>query len=134
MGPQAFHVEAIQWNNTEYLGGVAEDGFNQWRDGSSQAGSVWFHFGRYPRGAMLRLVCAPMRSISSLPLPSLAQSRAAQDSLGDRSEERGPSSTRAAPLPSHGPRVRNSTSKSGVREIWIVMAARPLADSGSLAH
>lgn len=43
--------------------------------------------------------------------------------IGRSQEERGPSSTRAAPLPSHGPRVRNSASKSGVGEIWIVMAA-----------
>lgn len=83
---------------------------------------------------MLRVVCARMGSISSLPFPSLAQHGDATNSVGGHGEEQVSSSTRDAPLPSPGPRVRNASSNSGVQEIWIIMAALPLANSVNLAH
>lgn len=83
---------------------------------------------------MLRVMGAWMGSISSLPFPSLAQHQAAKDSVGGHGEEQGSFSTCAAPLPSPGPRVRSASSNSGVQEIWIIMAALPLANSMNLAH
>lgn len=83
---------------------------------------------------MLRVVCARMGSISSLPFPSLAQHQAAKDSVGGHGEEQISSSTRAAPLPSPRPQVRNASSDSEVQEIWIIMAALPLANSVNLVH
>lgn len=90
----------------------------------SQAGSVPSHFGRFQGGAMLKLDALMTDFLTpSFPFPLLTQ---IQWELMVGSE--GCPKACASPLTSHGPRVRNYSSKSGVRDIWIAISASPLPD------
>lgn len=100
-----------------------------------QPGRLCVISGRYQQGAMLRFVCVHWWA-QSLLSHSLHWLRSRMLRTQWKVMVRGEDHLKACatPLPSHGPRVRNSSSKSGVQDIWIVMSALSLANSMSLAH